>query len=101
MTRAEVSPLSTAWFKWIAYAEGASFLLLLGVGMPLKYALGMPAPVGWVGFVHGALFVLYLVAAGSMSRLEGWSLSRLALAVVASLLPFGPFVFEAKVHRTE
>ena len=41
----------------IGMLEGVSFLVLLGVAMPLKYLAGMPAAVKIVGWVHGILFV--------------------------------------------
>ena len=49
-------------FRIIALAEGISFLVLLGIAMPLKYAAGNPEPVRIVGWIHGGLFVLYLIA---------------------------------------
>jgi len=30
------------WFRIVAIAEGISFLVLLGIAMPLKYAAGIP-----------------------------------------------------------
>ena len=42
-------------FGWI---EGVSFLVLLGVAMPLKYFAGMPRAVTYFGWIHGVLFVL-------------------------------------------
>ncbi|MSP17466.1 MAG: DUF3817 domain-containing protein, partial [Myxococcales bacterium] len=38
----------------VAFAEGCSFLLLLGVAMPLKYLAGLPLAVRLVGSLHGA-----------------------------------------------
>ena len=46
-------------FRIIAYLEGISFLLLLGVAMPLKYHWGMPLAVRIMGSLHGFLFVAY------------------------------------------
>lgn len=86
-----------AWFFNVARAEGVSLLLLFGVAMPLKYAFGNPILVPYVGWAHGALVFLYLIALQSVARVEGWSLVRVALAFVASLLPFGTFVFERQV----
>lgn len=84
-------------FKWTAYAEGASFLVLLLVAMPLKYLLGLPQAVRVVGMLHGVLFILYaffVVEALSSGR---FTLRTAALAMLASVLPFGPFVFERKL----
>ena len=37
-------------FKWISLAEGLSFLLLLGIAMPLKYGFDMPLAVKYTGW---------------------------------------------------
>ena len=35
--------------------EGISYLLLLGVCMPLKYGFDMPEPTSIIGMAHGVL----------------------------------------------
>jgi integral membrane protein len=84
-------------FIWISRLEAISYLLLLGIAMPMKYMLDMPLAVKYVGWAHGALFVAYvvwLVLAGVFLK---WSIFKMALGFIASLLPFGPFVFEKKM----
>ena len=85
----------------VGFVEGVSFLLLLGVAMPLKYAAGMPEVVFWVGLAHGLLFLLYVAAVahaysarGLAPRLAGW-------ALVASVLPAGPFVLDARLRAQD
>jgi len=90
-----------AWFLAVARAEGLSLLLLMGVAMPLKRLAGIPEPVSWVGWVHGMLVFVYLIALGSVRRVDGWSLPRCAAAFAASLVPFGTFAFERWLARTE
>ena len=46
----------------ISLAEGISYLLLLGIAMPLKYWAGLPLAVKIVGSIHGALFVVFCAA---------------------------------------
>ena len=41
----------------MGYLEGTSFLLLLGIAMPLKYMLGIPETVKYIGMAHGALSI--------------------------------------------
>lgn len=65
--------------------------------MPLKYLAGMPLAVRVVGSAHGALFVLYVIAAVRAAQYDNWSLKQMAIALVASLLPFGPFVIDHKL----
>lgn len=78
----------------VGYVEGLSFILLLFVAMPLKYAFEMPAMVTWIGSAHGFLFLLYIgvLAVASLQRvLPIWAFP---LGVLAAILPFGPFVFD-------
>jgi integral membrane protein len=85
----------------IGWLEGASFLLLLGVAMPLKYFAGWPTGVRVVGMAHGVLFLLYVVAAIQAALDRDWPWKRTAWVLVASLLPAGPFVVDAKILREE
>lgn len=47
-----------------------------------------------VGMAHGVLFLLYLAGAVYVSQKLEWSLGKLGVAVVCSVLPFGPFYVE-------
>jgi integral membrane protein len=85
--------------RWIGIAEGTSFLLLLGIAMPLKYIWHMEQLIFPVGLAHGVLFVAYVFATLLVAALRKWPLSWVGLAVLASLLPFGPFVFDRKIVR--
>jgi integral membrane protein len=81
--------------------EGVSFLLLLGVAMPLKYMAGMPQMVSVVGMAHGILWLLFLAAVVDVRARRGWPLSRVAAAILSSVLPFGPFVLDASLRREQ
>jgi integral membrane protein len=85
----------------VGIVEGASFLLLLGVAMPLKYMAGMPQMVSVVGMAHGILWVLYLAALMDVRRTRGWPLPRIGVALAASVLPFGPFLLEPRLRREQ
>ena len=82
-------------FKKIGIAEAISFILLLGIAMPLKYMMDMPLMVKYVGWAHGVLFMAYLVSLYLTQEEQDWKLGFSALAFVASLVPFGPFI----LHR--
>ncbi|MFX3623194.1 MAG: DUF3817 domain-containing protein [Ectobacillus sp.] len=79
--------------------EGASFLLLLGVAMPLKYFAGFPLAVTITGSIHGLFFVLYILAVLNVMLVHRWPLLRVAAALIASLVPFGTFIFDAQLRR--
>jgi integral membrane protein len=85
----------------IGMVEATSFLVLLGVAMPLKYLAGMPMAVKVVGWIHGVLFILFCVALFQAMRASGWSLGRAATYFVAALLPFGPFLVDGRLRREE
>ena len=81
-------------FRITAYLEGLSFLVLLGIAMPLKYVYGNPFPVRVVGWIHGLLFITYVVLLSSLSAQLHWSLKKKALGFLAGLTPFGTFLFD-------
>ena len=83
----------------IGWWEGVSFLVLLLVAMPLKYYWGMPKAVSVVGMAHGVLFMLYVLAAIQAALEYDWPWKKTALVLIASVLPAGPFVVDAKLLR--
>jgi integral membrane protein len=89
------------FLRAVSIAEGVSYLLLLLVAMPLKYAWGLPLAVKWVGWTHGALFIT-LGASVLLAMLQVALPFRTACAVgVASLLPAGPFFADRLLRRHE
>ncbi len=85
------------FLRTIALAEAISYLLLLGVAMPLKYYGGMPQAVSVVGALHGGLFVLFGWALLRVLVLARWPLGRAALVFLASLLPLVPFWLDRRM----
>ncbi len=88
------STVTFNWFRRVAYIEGWSYLLLLGVAMPLKYLAGFALAVKIVGAIHGVLFVklalLGLLVMYQYQKDTFWIIK----AFVASILPFGTFYME-------
>ncbi len=80
-------------------AEGISFLLLLGIAMPLKYMAGIPEAVKYTGWIHGILFIWYVFSIVWVRETVGLSLKNSLFAFVASLLPFGTFYADKKIFR--
>lgn len=81
--------------------EAISFLLLLGIAMPLKYIWGQPMAVRVVGMTHGILFILFCFALNGARMAHDWDLSRSAKFFVAALVPFGPFVVDRELKEEE
>lgn len=88
-------------FKWISYIEGISLLLLLFVAMPLKYFANIPEAVSIVGMAHGVLFIVYMLFVASYFFSRAWSFKTALLASIASVIPFGPFVFDNRILKQQ
>ena len=81
--------------RFIGFTEGVSYLVLLGIAMPLKYAADMPLAVRIVGSIHGALFILFFASVTEVAvRRPWWSADLWWKAAVASIVPFGTFIFD-------
>lgn len=90
-----------SWLRKTGIAEGISFLLLLGIAMPLKYLLNQPMAVTLVGWAHGILFVGFLFLAWEVKTDRNKSWKWFALAFLASVLPAGTFFFDKKLKEEE
>ena len=87
------------WLRTIALTEGVSFVVLLCIAMPLKYLADIPEAVAVVGQIHGGLFVLYVITVFAVWKPLNWSFQKLAVALIAAVLPLGTFFFEAHLRR--
>lgn len=81
--------------------EGLSFIILLLIAMPLKYAAGKPQMVSVVGMAHGVLFVLYIFLTVVAKIQYQWSWRKVLLLWVASIVPLGTFYADHKILRYE
>lgn len=86
-------------FCTIALIEGISYLVLLGVAMPLKYLLDMPMAVTVTGWAHGILFMAYAVWLLVCWIKYGWTFKRVVGYFFASLLPVLPFLVEKRLRK--
>ena len=77
--------------------DGISYLILLGIAMPLKYLAGEPLAVRIVGMAHGVLFLalcLFLLEVFVRKKLSfGWCV----IVFLCALFPFAPFFLEKKL----
>lgn len=81
--------------------EGVSYLLLLGIAMPMKYFFGMPLAVRTVGMAHGVLFLAYCLLLAVQMKKHGWKFSFVLYLFIATLLPFGTFVTYQKLAKIQ
>jgi len=82
-----------------ALLEGLSFLILLGVAMPLKYMYDKPEMVKIVGMAHGVLFIAYIMLVVIVREKMNWNFKQTAIALIASILPFGTFYADKKLFK--
>lgn len=79
-------------FRVISMAEGCSFLILLVFGSLLSRVsdidLVMP-----LGALHGVLFVALVLITFDVRGTLNWDAKTTVLALLAAVLPLGPFVF--------
>ena len=73
--------------------------MLLFIAMPLKYLADQPLAVRMVGSLHGLLFLIFLAALYRAGSVRRWPLRRSVHAFIASVVPFGTFVFDRSLQR--
>jgi len=86
-------------YRVIAYVVGVVLIVLVVVGMPLKYLADQPVIVETVGPAHGFLYMVYLVAVFDLARRTRWPIQRMLLVMLAGTIPFVSFFAERKVSR--
>ena len=86
-------------FRFIAVLEGISYLILLFIAMPLKYFFEMPSVVTYTGWVHGVLFMLFLLTLTGAASNQNWSFGKSFVAFLTSLIPFATFPLERRLYK--
>ena len=88
---------TTGRLRLLSWVEGISFILLLGITMPLKYGLHIPEPNKVMGLLHGLLFVGYMLALLQATIENRWGFGVFVKGFVASIIPFGTFWAERRL----
>lgn len=86
-------------FRIISYLEGISYLLLLFIGVPLKYFGGNEILVKTLGMPHGLFFIAYILLAFFIKPEFKWSNKEFVLILIASVVPFGTFYVDRKYFK--
>ena len=90
---------SLQYLRIFGFLEGVSYLAF-AITMPLKYVYELHEPNYVVGMIHGVLFITYCVLVLLVARQHKWKFFPTTFAAgIASLLPFGTFVADAKIFR--
>ena len=83
-------------FRIIAFLEGISYILLLGIAVPIKYVLDNDTYVKLLGMPHGILFIAYLILAVMVGSKLKWDTRTFMYVFLASIIPFGTFYIDKK-----
>lgn len=86
-------------FRIIAFLEGLSYILLLCIATPIKYVVGNPEYVKWLGMPHGILFMLYIILAFMLKPSMTWKTPQFIVILLAAIIPFGTFYCERKYFK--
>ena len=96
-----MTPTLISRLRQIGKCEAISFLVLLGIAMPLKYIWGMPLAVRIVGMVHGVLFIAYCAVLWNTANSHGWHWRKSGVFFIAAFLPFGPFIVDGRLAEED
>lgn len=83
-------------FKTVSFFEGLSYVIMLLIGMPLKYMGDNDIIIKILGMPHGILFITYVVLAIQLKSTMAWPFKKFATILVASIVPFGTFYTNKK-----
>jgi len=88
-------------YRVMAYIVGVLLVVLVFIGMPLKYIGDVPQVVAVVGTAHGFLYMVYLVTALELAIRRRWSIVKILVVFAAGLVPFLTFYVERRVTAQE
>lgn len=74
--------------------DGISYLVLLGIAMPLKYLAGMWMAVRIVGSAHGAFFIALCLCLLIVLLDKKLSFKWCVIVFVCALIPLAPFFLD-------
>ena len=81
-------------YRVMAYVVGVLLVVLVCVGVPLKYLGDNDTVVTWTGIPHGWLYMILIITAFDLGRRARWGWGRLILIALAGTIPFLSFVAE-------
>ena len=81
-------------YRVMAYVVGTLLVVLVCVGMPLKYVWNDDRLVTVAGIAHGWLYMILIITAIDLGRRARWSWARLLVIALAGTVPFVTFVAE-------
>jgi integral membrane protein len=87
-------------YRVMAWIVSVLLIVLVVIGVPLKYAGHHPGVAKWVGIAHGMFFYpLFLVVAIDLAWRARMHPLRMLLTLVAGTVPFVSFVAERETTK--
>jgi integral membrane protein len=87
--------------RWAGRVEGVTLVLLVGIAVPLKRIGGISDGVALMGPIHGAVFIVYLLALAEAVADGRWTAREIARTALVAIVPFGPFFNDRFIARKE
>jgi integral membrane protein len=93
--------MRNAWIRYriMAWIVGTLLVVLVCIGLPLKYIGGDDTVVLWTAIPHGYLYMILLITAVDLGLRAKWSWRRLILIALAGTVPFLSFVAERSATK--
>jgi integral membrane protein len=97
-------PAALTRYRILAWIVGTLLVILVFVGVPLKYLAAPGSPSQsfgemvtlYVGVAHGWLFMAYLVTAALLARVARWTPVFTLTTMAAGLIPLFTFMAERR-----
>ena len=89
-------------YRFMALVAGVMSLLLWFVDLPVVYLFNNPdwkAAVAWIPFVHGWIYLAYVLVALQFSVKANWPIKKIVWLLLAGTLPFASIAAERRVVR--
>ena len=89
-------------FKWMAWVEGLTVLVLFLLYLPAKLlSINLDGGTGLIGWTHGVFVILYVLSLTFTFRTLKWSWKQYIGGGFSSFFPFGTFVFERRIFSAQ
>lgn len=86
--------------RLLSFLEGGSLLFLVFIAVPLKYIWEIPEGSQFIGPIHGALFLLFVLSTLNVSIEQNWKFRTTTWKVLlACIIPFGTFYIDHTILK--
>jgi integral membrane protein len=88
-------------YRILAWVVGVGLVILVFIGVPLRYLGHNKSVVAVVGPLHGFLYIVYLLVAFDLAVRRRWPIWKAILVLGAGTVPLLSFVVERWVTRND